>query len=320
VIADQLGQEAARHPMLGRMRRLLGPHPGSPTTDYRAIEDGHVALTESMSALGFFSVLLAVLTAGAVVGRGFAPSDVVVLLIVQLVTSLLIWRAPWRRVSEVWLFGVVGIQAVFVGSLITITGGDASPFLALYAPVLTLAGWHLRPAHAALAVGFVAATELWRAVALADRATFEHLTVALPAFGLLTLLARLTSQRFELAVVLNRRDQVRTAATLYAVRALSDLSPDDPLRGMPGLAAEVFDAVAWIHEPGVTSNAVHQCADPESAARHMALPIHAGRTTFGTLRVCRQEPFSSSERRLAAILADAMGRAIECRGSRPAPR
>lgn len=35
--------------------------------------------------------------------------------------------------------------------------------------------------------------------------------------------------------------------------------------------------------------------------------------TLGLLELCRTQPFSSSERRLAAILADALGRAVESR-------
>ena len=311
MIARQISAEWA--PALARLRRLLTGHSGPQTADYRPAAERVVGPAESISLLGFFSALIALLTAGAVIGGGYAASDVLVLLVAQLITSLVIWRVRWRNVVEIWMPAIVGIQIVFVASLITLTGGPASPYVALYAPVLALAGWHLRPWQAATVVAFIGANEVWRAATAGGQLTFDQLRVALPAFALITLMARLSSDRVEQAVALNRRDQVRTAATLFAVRALGDIPPANRLTDMPGLAAEVFDARAWIHTPGTLPHARHACGDAATAAHHVAAPIHGAGTTHGTLRLCRDDPFSSSERRLASILADAMGHALDSR-------
>ena len=110
---------------LDRLERLLGRRAGDGYVDYPAMADRRSSLAESLSALGLFSVLIAVLTAGSVIGRGYAYSDVVVLLAIQTATALTVWRFGWQRVSEPWLLAVVGAQAVFVASLITLTGGPA---------------------------------------------------------------------------------------------------------------------------------------------------------------------------------------------------
>jgi diguanylate cyclase (GGDEF)-like protein len=273
--------------------------------------DRRPRLAESLSALGLFSGLTTVLTAGSVIGRDYAYSDVIVLLAVQLVAALAVWRIRWSRVSESWLLGVVGAQALFVASLISLTGGAGSPYFALYAPVLALAGWHLRPIHAAIAVAFVAAMEVWRVMVVDTAASLDHLGVALPAFALLALLARLTSQRLTAAVVVNRRDQVRTAATLRVMRRLGERGPDQPL-DPAGALAEVFAAsatmAAFEGDPDDRG-----CLQPNDFHGHLAVQVGASGAVFGRVRLCRPEAFSASERRLAAILGDAMGHQLEHR-------
>jgi len=295
---------------LVRLERLLGRRPGDGYVDYPAMTDRRSSLAESLSALGLFSVLIATLTAGSVIGRGYAYSDVVVLLAIQTATALTVWRFGWQRVSEPWLLAVVGAQAVFVASLITLTGGPGSPYFALYAPVLALAGWHLRAVHTGIAVAFVAGIELWRVLVVEVSASFDHLAVALPAFALLALLAGMTSRRLTAAVVLNRRDQVRTAATLRVMRRVRDHGPDQPLDPAAALG-EVFSADATIAAfEGDPDD--RGCQRPGDRHGHIAVPVHAG-TGPGRIRLCRPEPFSASERRLAAILADALGNQHEQR-------
>jgi diguanylate cyclase (GGDEF)-like protein len=296
---------------LDRLERLLGRRAGDGYVDYPAMADRRSSLAESLSALGLFSVLIAMLTAGSVIGRGFAYSDVVVLLAIQTATAVTVWRFGWQRVSEPWLLAVVGAQAVFVASLITLTGGPASPYFALYAPVLALAGWHLRPVHAGIAVAFVAGIELWRVLVVEVSSSFDHLAVALPAFALLALLAGMTSRRLTAAVVMNRRDQVRTAATLRVMRRVRDDGPDQPIDPASALG-EVFSAEATIAafegDPDERG-----CQRVGSRHGHIAVSVAAAGSGTGRIRLCRPEPFSASERRLAAILADALGNQHEHR-------
>jgi diguanylate cyclase (GGDEF)-like protein len=296
---------------LDRLEQFLGRRSGDAFVDYPPSADRRSSLADSLSALGLFSVFIAVLTAGAVIGRGYAYSDVTVLLAIQLATAVAVWRFRWQRVSEAWLLAVVGAQAVFVASLITLTGGSLSPYYALYAPVLALAGWHLRPTQAAIAVGLVAAIEIWRVAVVEVAGSFDELAVALPAFALLTMLASLTSRRLTAAVVLNRRDQVRTAATLRVMRRVSDRGLDEPLDPATALG-EVFGAsgsqAAFDGDPDVRG-----CLQPRQRHGHLAVELGGSGAGMGRVRLCRPEPFSASERRLAAILAEAMGHQLEHR-------
>ena len=309
MIARQLAARSRTRETVG-VRRLLGG--GEVHADFPAMTDRRASLPESISALGLFSALIAALTAGSVIGAGYAYSDLVVLLGVQLASALAIWRIPWRTASEAWLIGVIGLQVLFVACLITLTGGSASPYFALYAPVLALAGWHLRPAPLAMAVGLVAATELWRAFVIDSAVDIEPLAVSLPVYGLLAALAWVTSQRSTFSLVRNRRDQVRTAATLNAIRSLAERGVDDPLQDLAELAAGVLDSQAWLATAGSGLPAAeHGCVGPRPA--HLSLPVPAAGASFGQLNLCRAEAFSTSEQRLAGILADAIGRTLENR-------
>jgi hypothetical protein len=214
---------------------------------------------------------------------------------------------------------MIGVQAVFVSSLITVTGADASPYLALYAPVLALAGWYLRAWHAALAVALVAATELWRATVLGDGARVEHLAVSLPVFALLTLLARMTSDRLTTVHVLGRRDQLRTAATLDAIRRLDELDRADA-SDPAAVVGEVFESAAtFVPDGGAEAMVTHRCDDADAPECHATVAVRSGGAHAGSLRLCRELPFSTTERRLVAILAAVAGRALASSVARAEP-
>lgn len=314
MIARELLRGARRVTPRARLERLLAGPPIDGRADLPAVTDHGEGLAEAMALLGGVSALSVLFTAGAVIGPGFAFSDIVVLAAAQLAAVALIWRFSWRGVSERWLLALVGAQALFVASVITVTGGGASPYLAFYAPVLALAGWHLRSAHAAIAVALVVGTELWRTLVAGVQADVTQLAVSLPAFALLAVLARLTADRLIQAVVLNRRDQVRTAAALEAVRQLGDPAASASAGDYAALAGDVFGGHASIHGWGDPADGapVHGCPEP-GGRDHLQVAIRSSGATHGALRLCRAEPFSASERRLAAILADAIGRAMEMR-------
>jgi diguanylate cyclase (GGDEF)-like protein len=282
--------------------------------DLRPPDEPQAIVPDAVRTLGFLLALSALLSAGAVIGRGYAYSDVVVLLAVQLATALIVWRVPWTRVDETWLLTIIGVQVVYVAALITLTGGGASPYFAFYAPVLALAGWHLRKRNVAIAVAFVVATELWRAVAVEHTAAIDQLVVALPAFALVAIFANLVSTRLLRSMAGNRRDQLRTAGTLHAVRSIGELPLDQPLALVTTEIADVFEAEAAIAGLGGDEEVVvpHRCPAP-LARHHVRPPIMLAGSRLGYLELCRRDPFSSTERRLVAIVADALGRAVESR-------
>ena len=297
-----------------RLERLLAGPPIDGRADLPAVTNHGEGLAEALALLGGVSALTVLFTASGVIGPGFRFSDIVVLVAAQLTAVALIWRFSWHGVNERWLLALVGAQALFVASVITVTGGGSSPYLAFYAPVLAIAGWHLRSAHAAIAVAIVVTTELWRTLVAPVQSDLTQLAVSLPAFALLAVLARLTADRLTQAVVLNRRDQVRTAATLEAVRQLGDPHASASAADDAALAADVFGGHASIQAWGDPADRapVHSCPEP-GGRDHLQVAIRSSGGTHGALRLCRAEPFSASERRLAAILADAIGRAMEQR-------
>ena len=272
--------------------------------DLPPIADPRETLVSSISALGLFTVLIVALTAGSMIGDRYRLSDVVALLAFELVTVLWVWRIPWRAAPEVWLLGVIGLQVLFVASLVTITGGSHSPYYVLYAPVLALAGWHLRVRPLGVALALVVATELWRAFVIDSVVDLTTLEIWLPVFGLVALLASLTSRRATASVVRARLDQVRTAATLHAVRVLADRDPSDPIDGIASLASDTMDAVAWFDSGEKRVAEAHACRS--RASQHLSVRVRE----VGVLQFCRDQVFSTSERRLAAILAESISRAL----------
>jgi hypothetical protein len=299
VIAQQLATRVGGRFPTG-LRRLIGGR--ELQEDLPPIADPRETLVSSAGALGLFSVLIVALTAGSLIGDAYRPSDLVLLLAFQLVTVFWIWRIRWRAGPEVWLLAVIGLQVLFVASLVTITGGPDSPYYVLYAPVLALAGWHLRGKALSVAVALVVATELWRAFVIDSVVDLTTLAIWLPVFALLALLASLTSRRATASIVRARLDQVRTAATLHAVRVLADRDPTEPIDGIARLAADTMEARAWLDIDEGTGE--HNCQF--GVSRHLSVRVRE----VGTLRFCRDQAFSTTERRLAAILAESISRTV----------
>lgn len=295
--------------------RSARPQAHPTEADLKPVPEPRTVVPDALRRLGLFLALTSIVGAGSVIGRGYAYSDVVALLGLQLATAVVIWRVPWRRVDEAWLLAIFGLQIVYVAALITLTGGGESPYFALYAPVLALAGWYLRRAHLVTAIAFLGLTEAWRIVAVEQAPVLDHLMISLPAFALVAVLANELSGRYVLSQVGTRRDQLRTARTLQVIRAVSELPADEPLSTLAGAVATAFDADVDINgteDGGAPPIARHDC--PRSFERHhLQVPMAVGEVTLGHLLFCRHEAFSPSERRLVAILGDAFGRAFESR-------
>jgi diguanylate cyclase (GGDEF)-like protein len=113
------------------------------------------------------------------------------------------------------------------------------------------------------------------------------------------------------AVVLNRRDQVRTAATFRAIRVLGEQGVDEPL-DLAGSLADVFGASATMAAFDGDPDA-RGCSRPNVDHGHLVVHVRASGGSYGRIRLCREQPFSASERRLAGILGDTMARALEDR-------
>ncbi|MBA3235301.1 MAG: GGDEF domain-containing protein [Chloroflexi bacterium] len=296
--------------LLLRSWRGAGDPAGSVTSDLSSIVDPRATLPKASAVLLVATLPVVALTGAGQVGPGFAFSDIVALLVGYAVAMVALVRVPWTRFPPDWSWALVAVQLLFVVSLTTMTGGGGSPYFGLYAPTLAIAGWHLRAGAFALVVSALVILEGWRAVGVDRTGSFEQLTIALPFFAALGLLTMILAQRLAAALVAIRHEQRCTADTLDAVYHLaSDLSVDplprvaDAARRMLGGRASsiaIEPAVPTMHRPF----AIHERG-------RLTIPISGATTTYALLSLRRDGDFSNTERRLASILANTGGRAID---------
>ncbi len=285
--------------------------------DLPAMTDPAIGLQRSATVLSIVTLGIVALTAGDRVGAGYAASDVGALLVLYAIATLAISRLPRGTLPAIAAVMIIGVQILFVVSLTTVTGGGGSPYFALYAPILALAGWHLRRDWLVLAVGSVALVEWWRGMVVeAGRGSPDQLLVALPFFAAIAALAHLTSQRLFEAVVAIRRDQLRTAETLEAVRSLASSPGSDPLAAASAAAGRIFRSRARLvaFEPPAEEGG--DLLSRTDHGRRISVAITSSAGTHGILELEREDPFSTTEARLAALLGGSAGQAVEAQPTR----
>ncbi|MBA2300084.1 MAG: GGDEF domain-containing protein [Chloroflexi bacterium] len=285
-----------------------------PRLDLAALPDPRRSYPRLVAVLTALTVPLILATAGAQVGGGYAFRDVVGLGIGLLAAAGLATRLPWTDHDGRWLGLIVAIQIVFVASLNTMTGGGGSPYFALYAPILALAGWYLRIDLVLASVALVAATEAWRAVAIETGGSAEQLMIALPLFAGLAAISWLTADRMSRAIVTVRHDQVVTAAVLEGVRAIGAEPTDDPIGQLVDECERIFGGRAGIVTfQGHASFELNVAVPTTGGAGYLRIPVSGARATHGLLQLWREEPFGVNEVRLAGILAGAAAKAADAR-------
>lgn len=280
--------------------------------DLPALGDPAVGLQRSATVLSIVTLGIVALTAGSRVGAGWTLSDVGALLVLYALATVALSRLPWGALPSIAAVTIVGAQILFVVSLTTVTGGGRSPYFALYAPILALAGWHLRRDWVVAAVGSVALVEWWRAMVVeGGRGGADQLLVALPFFAAIAALAHLTSQRLLEAIVAIRRDQLRTAETLEAVRALASAPETDPLVAASAAAGRIFGSRARLVAFEPPSPSVSDLLSRTNDGRRLSVTITGSAGTHGILELERDQPFSTTEARLAAMLGGSAAQAAD---------
>ena len=132
--------------------------------DLPALTDPGVGLQRSVTVLAVVTLVIVALTAATRVGSGWALGDVGALLVLYAIGTFALARVPWGRLPSTAAVIILGAQILFVVSLTTVTGGGRSAYFVLYAPILALAGWHLRRDWLVITVASVALVEWWRAM------------------------------------------------------------------------------------------------------------------------------------------------------------
>lgn len=284
--------------------------------DLPAIDDPAVGLQRSITVLAAMTLVIVAATAGTRVGAAYSLSDIGALLLLYAIATLAVARIPWRRMPASASVIIIGAQILFVVSLTTVTGGGRSAYFVLYAPILALAGWHLRRDWVVMSVAAVAAVEWWRAMVVeGGQGTADQLMVALPLFAAIAVLAHLTATRLLGAIAIIRRDQLRTAETLAAIRAFAQTKEADPLAVASAAAARIFESRARLvaFEPPAPESGGLLARSAEG--RRLSVAIEGSEGTHGVLELERAEPFSMTEARLAALLGGSAGQAAD--GRRP---
>ena len=270
--------------------------------------------------LATLAVPVVLATAESHIGPGIRYLDVVALCAVYAVMTMALFALPWSRLDTRWSLAAVALPVVFVASLSALTGGGESPYSAIYAPVLAIAGWYLPLRYVATAIGLVVATELWRAVALDGSRSVEQLAIMLP-FDLAVAVAAFASSTFlRRSLTTTRMDQVQMAATLEAIRGLGVDPTADVLRELERSMQRVFDSRATVVKLDTSRPGTQRIA-PAVLDGNIATILVPGATKLHALVTLEgRRSFSNHELRLAAILAEVAGRTLDARDATPGTR
>ena len=282
--------------------------------DLPALDDPLVGLQRSVTLFALVSLVIVAVTAASRVAPRYALSDVGTLLALYGAATFALSRIRWHRLPELAGVLIVGVQILFVVSLTTVTGGGRSAYFVLYAPILALAGWHLRRDWVVIAVAAVAAVEWWRAMVLEQGlGNADQLFVALPLFAVIAALAHLTATRLLGAIAVIRRDQRRTAETLEAIRAFAATKERDPLAIASAAAERIFRSRARLIEFDPPAPSSGGMLARSAEGRRLSVSVEGAEGTHGVIELERTEPFSVTEARLAAVLGGTAGQAADGR-------
>ena len=296
-----------------RLTALVRGVAAVPDGDLPATSDPRVAMPRAAAVLALVAAPVVLATAHGEVAEGFRYSDILTLVVAMVVVSLLMVRVPWQRLGEASLMAIPVVQLLFVASLNSATGGSHSPYFALYAPVLALAGWYLGPTQLAAVVALAVGSELWRGTVVDPRGVTDQLTIALPSYAVVALIASLTARHLAGMLIAMRRDQVLTARALEAVRQIGAGLQDDPSAQLADQAGKILGGRASL----VALPLDHAGSDLRIPVTveggYLRAPVTGASGVHGLLQVWRDTPFSPSEARLAAIVAEAAGRSLDHR-------
>jgi hypothetical protein len=284
-----------------------------PPLDLAPDVDSRRRLARALSLLAGAEVPLVLAGAAAQVAPAFAYRDVVALVVLFAIAATTLARVSWDRLDDGWLLAPLAMHVIFVATLVAMTGGGHSPFFILYAPLLALGGWNLRGRDLAVLSATIGATEIWRAVAVEHGNGVDGLTIGLPVFALLGLLAYATSCRMAAASALVRLDAITAGGAVDLVDRL-DRESSDPLDALAREAGQLFDAEATVlRSPGASRGR----ATIEASRGYLHVPVSGATRTYGLLQLWRKRDFTSTEARIAALVARSVARDLEVKNAEP---
>ncbi|HUG86821.1 MAG TPA: hypothetical protein VMM13_19785 [Euzebya sp.] len=259
------------------------------------------------------AVPIVLATAEGHLGAGIRYPDVVALCGVYAAATIGLVLVPWQRFDIRWSFVGAALPVVFVASLSAMTGAGSSPYAALYAPILAIAGWYLPLGQVVALVALVVTTEIWRATALDGSRSLDQLAINLPFDVAVAVAASASARWLRKSLISTRLDQVQMAATLDAIRSLGVNPTSNVLRELERSMESIFDARAT----AVTLSASRPGGNAFPTAvlvGNVATVLVPGATRLHALVTLEgHSEFTSHELRLAAILAETAGRTLDAR-------
>jgi hypothetical protein len=267
--------------------------------------------------LAALTVPIVLATAGAHLGPGINYIDVVTLCAAYGLFTIGLLGVPWQRFHGHWSLVAVALPIVYVASLSALTGGGSSPYTAVYAPVLGIAGWYLPLRYVGATLALVVATEVWRAVALDGSRSVEQLAIMLP-FGIAVAVAAwMSSTWLHRSLTHTRLEQIQMANALEAIQNLGVDPANNVLSELVRALERVFDASGSVVRLDMERSATDAMA-PIVRAGNEATILVAGTTRFhGLVTLKGERGFSANELRLAQMLAEAAGRTLDAREAGP---
>jgi hypothetical protein len=311
------GVVIARPSLLGRLSEQFRPAALAPTPggDLRALADPRVSMPRVAAILAGLSVPLVLVTAPGQVSDGHSYAEIIALALILVSAMTLAANLPWTSWRPDALVAIVAGEVVFVATLNSLTGGGSSPYFALYAPVLALAGWYLSRSGLVSVIVLIAGTEIWRALVIEPDGAVTQLAIGLPLFALLGVIASVTAERLLAAIAVLRENQVQGVGTLDAVLKIGNDESVDPLDQLAEAAERVFRASAILVRLPRPQPSEGRAARPVVHGKGARIAIAGRENTYALLQVWRDIEFSAGDTRILALLAEVTARALDARRS-----
>ena len=272
-----------------------------------------LAATIGFALLCGLAVPIVLATAEGHLGAGMRYLDVVALCGVYAAATIAVVLVPWQRLNIRWSFVGAAVPVVFVASLSAMTGAGSSPYAALYAPILAIAGWYLPLGQVVALVALVVTTEIWRATAIDGSRSLDQLAMTLPFAVAVAVAASASARLLRKSLTSTRLDQVQMAATLDAIRNLGVDRASNLLHELERSMENIFDARATAVTLSAGRPAGYALVTAVLVGNVATVPVPGATKLHALLTLEGHREFTSHELRLAAILAEAAGRTLDAR-------
>jgi hypothetical protein len=281
--------------------------------DLPVTPDRGKALAWSLAAFAPMAITAVLVAAGPYLDPRIGYGEVVALSLGYGIATLGTLIVPWSRLERTWVVTLLAAPIVYTASISAVTGSDSSPFVALYAPLLAIVGWHLPLREALAAAALVVSTELWRTWVVDGTGSIVQLAVTLPFDVAVAIVACVAATHLRAALTEIRREQVRLDSALRALRELESNQAPDVIGELRRALAQVFEADVVAIEFDTARPRDRDLVAQSREAGTVSVVVGGPSRMIGVVRLATGRPLSHQELRLATLMADTAGRIAEAR-------